>query len=141
MNNRAHDNHHNNAYLKTTMKYCCFLLTLITISACRDKYESPVTTSAPGCLVVEHLINMGTGPTTVTLLRVCVLDEPVTSFVKTASVQVESEDNNVYAVTEKANDLYTADELTLNSNLTYQNRNTDALSIWAGNSYAGYLLH
>jgi hypothetical protein len=101
--------------------FICFFLVVVCY-ACRDKYESPVNSPATGYLVVEGFINTGQGGTTVTLSRVNRLTEPIIAKVRGASVQIENDNNQVYALAETANGVYTSGQLILDGSRNHRLR-------------------
>src|SRR5690349_15483428 len=97
-----------------------FLLLLFVVS-CREHYESPVKQNSASLLVVEGIINTGkTGGTTITLSRTTNLRQPVIDFVKGAVVQVESDNNQLFLLSEKPNGVYSDGQLRLDSTRKYR---------------------
>jgi hypothetical protein len=101
-----------------------FVLLLLVLSRCKDKYESPYHPTVQGYLVVEGYI-AGNAPTTFTLSRVVPLPGNTGIPAEThAKVQVEGNDNSVFPLPESTPGVYSAPALTLNPAMRYRLRIT-----------------
>jgi len=104
------------------MKITRWLILLMLLGSCKDKYTAPVHIPASGFLVVEGFINAGNGSTDFTLSRATGLDSPYVLQEAGASVIVESEGGNQYPLTEKGNGNYSIDQLPLDLSQRYRVR-------------------
>jgi hypothetical protein len=104
---------------KKNFIYC---LLFIFIFSCRDHYESPVKKPASGYLVVEGSINSGKGGTSIKLSRMNDLNQRTIVYVKGAVVQVESDNNQVFPLTDNGNGVYSSAQLTLDNTRKYRLR-------------------
>ena len=98
--------------------YCSWILLFF---ACRQRYMPPVDSPVTGYLVVEGIINSGTGPTKLKLSRTTKL---VDSFninnVVGATVAVQGDNNTSMALAETVPGEYTSPQLPINSNQKYR---------------------
>lgn len=90
------------------------LVLIVLLAGCRDKYELPVRDTDVSLLVVEGILNAGTGPTTITLSRTVKLAEP-TSFKPElqAKLTVEGKTGGSYNLTEAGGGNYIHAQLPL----------------------------
>lgn len=96
-----------------------FLLTVIT--ACKEKYDLPYAGPAAGYLVIDGVINSGSGPTTLRLTRsLALVDSVVFRFVTAADVRVEGEDNSAQPLIESTGGTYSSPQLTFNDAVKYR---------------------
>lgn len=96
-----------------------FLLTVI--AACKEKYVLPKGGPATGYLVIDGVINSGSGPTTLRLTRsLSLVDSVVFRFVTGADVRVEGEDNSSQALTEASGGTYTSPQLSFSDGVKYR---------------------
>jgi hypothetical protein len=95
------------------MKNVFFLFIVVLITACKDKYESPVKPLATGYLVLEGVINAGNANTTLTLSRTTNLDNRAVQYEEGAQVKIEGEDNSLYFISEAGPGIYVANNLNL----------------------------
>jgi Domain of unknown function (DUF4249) len=107
----------------TEMQKRIVLLVIIILTGCKKPYLPPVI-SAPGSyLVVEGVINSGTDSTVIKLSQTVNLSNEVTTNpVQKATVTVESDQNNSYALNETANGKYVLGGLNLSSAQKYRLR-------------------
>jgi hypothetical protein len=87
---------------------------IITQFACRDVYKPTIISSPESYLVVEGVLNAGTGPTTIKLSRTFKLDD--TARLKgevNARVIVEGKDNTTRQLTMNGEGVYTSPDLNL----------------------------
>jgi hypothetical protein len=96
------------------------ILILILFGTCKEKYVSPAITPTTGYLVVEGVINAGTGTTNIVLKRTTKLDSTSIVYEKGASVFVEGENNTKYNLLETNPGNYTVQGLNLNSLIKYR---------------------
>lgn len=99
--------------------YSCTAVLLIM--SCKEHFEPPVTAPPNGYLVVDGIINSGTGPTNIRLSRtVSLADSARMQNERNALVRVEGEDNSSYLLAEVAQGLYSNSQLSLNKNVKYR---------------------
>ncbi len=98
----------------------CFLLVLLT--QCREKYVSPFQSPATGYLVIEGVLNSGSGPAQIRLSRTTGLEEVGLISEDGARVVVEGENNTTYNMLSTGNGYYRAANLNLNPNVKYRLR-------------------
>ena len=104
---------------------CC--LVLITVFGCREPYKPTIISSANSYLVIEGVLNAGTGPTRVRLTRTFKLDATATlKGESNAQVVVEGKDNTTRQLTMNGDGLYTSPNLNLVLNQEYRLRITTA---------------
>ena len=96
------------------------ILTLIFFGTCKEKYVSPANTPVTGYLVVEGVINAGTGLTNIVLKRTTKLDSTSIVYEKGATVFVEGENNTKFNLLESSAGNYSATGLGLNNALKYR---------------------
>jgi hypothetical protein len=98
------------------------LLFLLLLGQCKESYVSPYTSPTTGYLVVEGYI-AGGAPTRFALSRVIALPgDSAIPAERRAKVQVEGNDNSVYALAETDAGVYTADTLPLHPTAQYRLR-------------------
>jgi hypothetical protein len=102
------------------MKTIHWLLLLIVVWSCKEKYNSPYHSPAIGNLVVEGFINVGGGPTTFTLTRATSLDSPAIIPQTGAQVSVESQGGASFLLSELGNGQYSINQVPVD--LTQQYR-------------------
>jgi hypothetical protein len=102
------------------MKTVHCLLLLFVLGACKEKYNSPYHLPPAGYLVVEGFINVGNGPTNISLSRVTTLDSPVIIPQTGAQVSVESQEGSSYPLSELGNGKYSISQIPVD--LTQQYR-------------------
>lgn len=99
------------------MKRTNILLALVLIVAgfaCKEPYAPPVVSSPNSYLVVEGVLNAGSGATTITLTKSFKLaDTARLQFVRNAIVTVEGKDNTVRTLPMTAVGIYTSPNLGL----------------------------
>lgn len=98
--------------------YSCMVL---LVMGCKQRFEPPVAAPVNGYLVIEGIINSGTGPTHIRLSRAIPLaDSAQKKNEPNAVVWVEGEDNSRYTLSETGAGLYSIDQLSLNSQVKYR---------------------
>lgn len=98
--------------------YSCLVLLGM---GCKQRFEPPVTAPVNGYLVVDGVINSGSGTTSIRLSRAIPLaDSARMKNERNAVVRVEGEDNSVYPLSETAQGVYTIPQLGLNNNVKYR---------------------
>jgi hypothetical protein len=103
------------------MKRVAFAIIIITfLGNCKEKYISPAVTSPTGYLVVEGVINAGTGTTNIVLKRTTQLDSTAIVFERGASVFVEGENNTKFNLIESGAGKYSVQGLNLNNSIKYR---------------------
>ncbi|MDP4251964.1 MAG: DUF4249 domain-containing protein [Bacteroidota bacterium] len=104
------------------MKIIHWLLLLLVLGACKDRYNAPVHIPASGYLVVEGFINVGSGSTDITLSRATGLDSPYVIPELSAQVNVESDNGSSYPLTESAGGHYSIDQVPVDLSHKYRLR-------------------
>lgn len=94
-------------------KYYHYILLLLFAFGCKEKYISPVVSPNTGYLVVEGVINSGSGETNITLSRTTKLTNQSVVFESGANVFVESEDKALIALKEINTGHYSVSNLNL----------------------------
>ncbi len=97
-----------------------YSLLLFSLWGCKEKYISPVISPSTGYLVVEGIINSGNGETNITLSRTVALSAKAILYETGAKVNVEGDDNSLYALKEITNGHYTTSNLKLNASKKYR---------------------
>jgi hypothetical protein len=93
---------------------------LVAIS-CREHFDPPGGAPDHGYLVVEGVINSGTGPTTIRLSRtVPLVDTNALRPESNASVRIEGDNNTFEQLYETGPGVYTNGQLVLNDNVKYR---------------------
>ena len=91
--------------------------------ACRDLYEPGLVSSDDSYLVVEGVLNAGSGPTDIRLTRTFKLDDSARlRGEQNASVTVEGKDNTTRQLTMTSDGIYTSPNLNLVLNQEYRLR-------------------
>jgi hypothetical protein len=102
-------------------KIILYLFLLTVIAACKEKYDLPYAGPAAGYLVIDGVINSGSGPTTLRLTRsLALVDSVAFRFVTSAIVRVEGEDNSSQSLTESSGGVYSSPQLTFNDAVKYR---------------------
>lgn len=108
---------------KHTKNFLPFLLIAIIFCGCKEVYEPNLDSPVTGYLVIDGFINSNGGQSTITLSRTTKLIDTVSVLYEhKANVQIESENNEVYAMPEGLNGTYTSAALTLNPLTKYRVR-------------------
>lgn len=94
-------------------KYYHYILLLLFAFGCKEKYISPVVSPNTGYLVVDGVINSGSGETNITLSRTTKLTNQSVVFESGANVFVESEDKALIALKEINTGHYSVSNLNL----------------------------
>ncbi|NII23981.1 DUF4249 domain-containing protein [Pseudoflavitalea sp. X16] len=99
--------------------YSCVVVLLVM--SCKEQFDPPVTAPVNGYLVVDGIINSGTGSTNIRLSRtVNLADSARMNNERNALVRVEGEDNSSYPLAEVAQGLYSHPQLSLSRNVKYR---------------------
>ncbi len=101
-------------------KVYLYLFILAATLGCKEKYVSPVISPTTGYLVVEGVINSGSGTTNILLKRTVKLDNPLIVYEKGAIVTVDGDDNSKVYLKESLSGNYTALGLNLNKSKKYR---------------------
>src|SRR5438105_12390989 len=97
--------------------FCIVLL----IFGCKKKYDSPAITPSKGYLVVEGFINSDGGATTIFLSRTIPLADTARLVrERKAQVNIQSETNTSYPLTEVSPGAYVSNALTLDKTTRYR---------------------
>ena len=103
-----------------------FLFVCIIVTAgfaCRERYNPPIISSAEAYLVVEGVLNAGTGPSTIRLSRSFKLDDSARlRGEKNAQVLVEGKDNVTRQLAMSGDGFYTSPNLNLSIGGEYRLR-------------------
>jgi Domain of unknown function (DUF4249) len=102
------------------MKNALFVLMVIALASCKQRYESPVKAVASGYLVLEGVINSGPGNTIIILSRSEPLDSVGKVYEQGAGVKLQGEDNSSVSLFEQSAGHYSVDNLNLNGTLKYR---------------------
>jgi hypothetical protein len=98
-----------------------FLFLSILLSNCRDAYEIPVKPSDKSLLVVEGILNSGSGPTRIRLSKSSKTNQPYTPQPEVNAVlTIEGKDNSTQFLTETGSGFYSASQLTLKPDIEYR---------------------
>ena len=104
-------------------KIFVFIVLVITCATCKEAYNPPLNSPPTGYLVVDGFINSNGGASTITLTRTTKLvDSVFVAYEHRAQVQIESDNNEVYPLTEGINGNYTSAPLALNAAAKYRVR-------------------
>ena len=100
------------------------ILAIIITPACKQVYNAPVNSPATGYLVVEGFISSAAQSiTSIQLTRTTKLvDTTNVIYEHNALVTIEGSGNDIYALNETGNGIYTSDSLTLNNAEKYRLR-------------------
>lgn len=103
------------------LKYIVFIIALMQLTNCKELYDPSIKAVQSGFLIVDGFIVSGQGETIIYLSRSTGLHDSVDIiYERKAIVQVEGEDNSIYALNEKIDGQYTADSLKLNTGIMYR---------------------
>jgi Domain of unknown function (DUF4249) len=98
--------------------YITFMI--ILTGSCKEKYLPSITSPSTGYLVTEGFINSGQGPTTITLSRsIKLVDSVDILYEHNALVNIESNNNETFPLSENGNGVYVSSSLNLNNNQKY----------------------
>ncbi|SFH19787.1 DUF4249 domain-containing protein [Pedobacter insulae] len=98
-----------------------FVLIAAVLSSCKERFKPDVLQTNSNLLVVEGFINTGNDSTIITLSRTVFLDDKQAIKPEAgATVMVESETNETYALIEKGNGVYGAPSLNLSASKKYR---------------------
>jgi hypothetical protein len=107
-------------YKKNTILGLVILLLVIFITGCKEKYNADIVYPDKGYLVVDGFIN-GRGVTNIKLSRTVKLDDATSiKYEQGATVRVEGDDNNNYALLPQGNGLYAISQFPLNDAHKYR---------------------
>ncbi|MEI9806715.1 MAG: DUF4249 domain-containing protein [Bacteroidota bacterium] len=101
-----------------------FLFIIVTaLCSCREEFKPPAVSSPNTYLVVEGVLNIGPGSTTIRLTKTFRLNDSARLRPETnARLQVEKDDNTVYLLAETGNGYYSGTNLNLQVNGKYRLR-------------------
>jgi Domain of unknown function (DUF4249) len=109
--------------MKAYLKIFIWSVTVLTMGSCKQEYPLPEDTQNLNLLVVEGLLNSGTGPTLVRLSRSFNPGgNPTPKPELRAQVTVEGENNTVSVLTGNTKGEYISNQLNLNTNQRYRLR-------------------
>jgi len=101
--------------------FACIVFLIIITTGCKEKYIPAIISATTNYLVVEGFISSGSQPTTITLTRTTRLyDSAIIVYEHNAVVNIESENNQVFPLTENGNGVYISSSLNLNANEKYR---------------------
>ncbi|MEI9806716.1 MAG: DUF4249 domain-containing protein [Bacteroidota bacterium] len=99
------------------------IIAVTALCSCREDFRPPAVSSPNTYLVVEGVLNIGAGPTTVRLTKTFRLNDTARLRPETnARLQVEKDDNTIYTLAETGNGYYSAPNLNLQVNSKYRLR-------------------
>src|ERR1700722_13060728 len=104
------------------MKIIRYTLLLLILAGCTQKFVPAVRSLPSGYLVVEGILNSGSGPTQIILSRTSTLNDSTKLFETGAKVQVEGTDSSILGLAEKAPGIYGASQLLINPSIQYRMR-------------------
>ena len=93
---------------------------LISVAACKDKYNPDIHLPSSGLLVVEGFINSGTGPTIISLSRTAAINHITEIPEPGARIEVQSEPGASYPLSEDSIGIYSVKQLSLDSSIKYR---------------------
>ncbi|HEY0679623.1 MAG TPA: DUF4249 domain-containing protein [Chitinophagaceae bacterium] len=100
-------------------KFLCLIL--LGFIGCKEKYMPEINEASRNYLVVEGILNSGTGPTNIRISRTLRLVDTTKFKAETnAVVSVQGKDNSNFALIHKGEGMYSADQLNLNINQQYR---------------------
>ncbi|MEP6728312.1 MAG: DUF4249 domain-containing protein, partial [Bacteroidota bacterium] len=102
------------------MKQLLYCLLALLVAGCKEHYESPVQSPLTGYLVVEGVVNSGSGTASITLSRTTKLDNRNILTETGAIVKLQGEDNSVYAFADRGKGIYSTSNLNLNTAIKYR---------------------
>jgi hypothetical protein len=109
------------------IRFILFCMVIITGYACRDIYKPTIISSPESYLVVEGVLNAGSGPTTINLSKTFKLDDTARLQGEiNANVVVEGKDNTTRQLTMTADGIYTSPNLGMILDGEYRLRITTA---------------
>jgi hypothetical protein len=98
-----------------------YISIILVAASCREHFDPPGGAPDRSYLVVDGVINSGTGPTTIRLSRtVPLVDTNALRPERSANVRVEGDDNSFSQLYETGDGVYTNDQLVLNDNVKYR---------------------
>ncbi len=107
----------------TRIRFTYVILLMSIGFGCRDLYEPGIVSSDDSYLVVEGVLNAGSGPTDIRLTRTFKLDDSATlRGEQNAMVTVEGKDNTTRQLTMNGDGIYTSPNLNLILNQEYRLR-------------------
>ncbi|MEP7373362.1 MAG: DUF4249 domain-containing protein [Chitinophagaceae bacterium] len=107
------------------IKFVLGCILVVTHFGCRDMYKPTIISSAESYLVVEGVLNAGSGPTSIKLSRTFKLDDTARLQNElNAQVVVEGKDNSTHQLTTNGDGIYTSPNLNLLVNTEYRLRIT-----------------
>lgn len=105
------------------MRKLSYILLIVVLAACKEKFELPYSGPPLGYLVVEGTINGGVGPTNIRLSRALgLVDSVMTRNETQAMVWVEGENNTQFPLAEVAPGFYQHAQLSLQQGEKYRLR-------------------
>lgn len=105
------------------MQKILFVLLLFAVVGCKEKYIPKINETTTNFLVVDGTINSGSGPTFIRISRTTKMNDTIHFLAETgATVSVQGNDNTNFSLADKGAGIYSADQLTLNSNRQYRVR-------------------
>lgn len=103
-----------------TRRYIYISIIVVAV-ACREKYDLPATVPTNGYLVVDGVINSGTGPTSIRISRSLALaDTGKIQNERFAHVRIEGDNNSSVLLYETTEGVYGIDQLSLLDNVKYR---------------------
>jgi len=106
------------------MKFFLYILVVLLLTGCKQRYDPPVQSPVTGYLVVDGVINSGPGTASITLSRTTKFENKNMVYEKGALVKLEGEDNSMYTLVEKTQGQYSIDNISLDAGKKYRLRIT-----------------
>ena len=106
------------------MKFFLYIMVVLLVTGCKEKYDPPVQSPVTGYLVVDGVINSGPGAAAITLSRTTKFENKNMEYEKGALVKLEGEDNSMYTLVEKPQGQYSIDNISLDAGKKYRLRIT-----------------
>jgi hypothetical protein len=107
----------------TKIRFTYFIILLCAGFGCRDLYEPGIVSTDDSYLVVEGVLNAGSGPTDIRISRTFKLDDSARlRGEQNASVTVEGKDNTTRQLTMVSEGIYSSPNLNLELNQEYRLR-------------------
>lgn len=101
-------------------KYSILVFLIALFAACKERYEAPLKSTVTGYLVVEGIVNSGSGTTTIQLSRSTSLSDRTLQYEQGASVTLVGQDNSTRTLVESTPGHYTASNLFLSTSQKYK---------------------
>lgn len=101
-------------------KFLLIAMLVAALAGCKERYDAPLRATATGYLVIEGVINSGSGSTELILSRSTSLSDRSIQLEKGANVTVVGLDNSIRTLQETSPGHYTATNLSLAASQKYK---------------------